>query len=102
MTFSGTSLARCVKVKLIWRLGRPCRWHAIAHGNDGIERVECSFVSLHLSFYGSMLSGYFHFGNNHILLQLTFVKNMNCISLFISYIASILMFTFRKSAICIM
>lgn len=37
MTFSGTSLARCVKVKLIWRLGRPCRWHAIARGNDCIE-----------------------------------------------------------------
>ena len=75
--------------------------NALANGNNGVERIESSLTRLCFSFYRSMMSGYFHFGNNHFLLQLTFVKNMNCISLFISYIASILMSTFSASDIYI-
>ena len=48
----------------------------ITDGNNCVERIECSLVLLSFPFNSSMLSGYFHFGNNHFFVQLPFIKDM--------------------------
>ena len=42
--------------------------NTIADRDDGVERVEFELRLLSFTFDGSMLSGYFYFGNNHFFL----------------------------------
>ena len=49
-----------------------------------ISKISCysyiipcfNTMCLRLIGHGSMLSGYFHFGNNHFFIQFTFLKNI--------------------------
>ena len=52
------------------------RRHTIAYGNDGIKGIEVDIMSLRLFLHCAVLSGYFHFGNNHILVQFSLIKDI--------------------------
>ena len=50
--------------------------YPVAHGNDGIQVIEINGFSLRFDFNSSMFCGYFHFGNNHFLIQFAVFKNV--------------------------
>ena len=52
------------------------RVYTIAHGDDGVEVVAVHVVSLRLVGYCAVLSGYFHFGNNHIFFKFPFFEDI--------------------------
>ena len=44
-----------------------CRY-AVAYGDNGIKGIKTNLISLRFSLNSAMLSGYFHFGNNHVFV----------------------------------
>ena len=49
-------------------MGCPAGVHPIANRNNGVKIVKLSLPCLRLPRHSPMLSGYFHFGNNHFFV----------------------------------